>query len=76
MKIKYATISEKGRRYNNEDAFRVIEHPEKNRWLGIVCDGMGGHSMGEVASETITGRRTLIRLTARKRLSKPARKPL
>ena len=58
MKIKYATISEKGRRYNNEDAFRVIEHPEKDRWLGIVCDGMGGHSMGEVASETVIGKIT------------------
>lgn len=53
MTIEYATISETGRRANNEDAFRVIDMPEKKRWMGIVCDGMGGHDMGEVASETV-----------------------
>ena len=53
MKIKYATISKIGRRYNNEDAFKVIDMPKSNRFLGIVCDGMGGHSFGETASETV-----------------------
>ena len=43
MKITYSTVSETGKRLNNEDAFRVIDMPEKNRWMGIVCDGMGGH---------------------------------
>ena len=53
MKITYTTISKAGNRSNNEDAFNVIDVPEKGCWMGIVCDGMGGHAMGEVASETV-----------------------
>ena len=52
MKIHYATISETGKRRNNEDAFRIAD--DGNRWLAVVCDGMGGHAMGEVASETVS----------------------
>ena len=52
MKIHYATISEMGKRRNNEDAFRIAE--DGNRWLAVICDGMGGHAMGEVASETVS----------------------
>lgn len=53
MRISYATISKTGRRANNEDAFNVIDEQDEGRWSGIVCDGMGGHAMGEVASETV-----------------------
>ncbi|MBQ0057224.1 MAG: serine/threonine-protein phosphatase [Bacteroidales bacterium] len=51
MKIKYATICEKGKRTNNEDKVKVIDMQDKNRWTAIVCDGLGGHSLGDVASE-------------------------
>ena len=53
MKINYAVISKVGRRTNNEDAVRVVEYPDGEHWLGVVCDGMGGHSMGEVAAESV-----------------------
>lgn len=53
MKIKYAFITKTGRRSNNEDFVKVIDNPETQCWLGVVCDGMGGHAMGEIASETV-----------------------
>ena len=53
MKIEYTTFSEIGKRRANQDVCRVIEMPEHNRALMIVCDGMGGHSMGDVAAETV-----------------------
>ena len=53
MKIEYTTFSEIGKRRANQDVCRVVEMPEQNRTLIIVCDGMGGHSMGDVAAETV-----------------------
>ena len=53
MKVGYTTFSETGKRRTNQDVCRVVEMPEHNRALMIVCDGMGGHSMGDVAAETV-----------------------
>ena len=50
--MKYIQFSEKGPRMNNEDSLNVVEIADK-RTLFVVCDGMGGHSCGEVASQTV-----------------------
>lgn len=54
MRIKYTTFSEAGKRRANQDVCRVVELPEHNRTLMVVCDGMGGHAMGDVAAETVS----------------------
>lgn len=53
MKTNYTAFSEAGKRRANQDVCRVIEFPEYDRALMVVCDGMGGHAMGDVAAETV-----------------------
>ncbi len=50
--MKYVQFSEKGPRINNEDCCAIAEIPGK-RTLFVVCDGMGGHAHGEVASRVV-----------------------
>ena len=50
MKSNYTTFSEAGKRRANQDVCRVIEFPEYDRTLMIVCDGMGGQNHGDLAS--------------------------
>lgn len=52
-RYKYRIFSECGPRYKNEDTIGVVEMPEQNRSLFILCDGMGGHCNGDLASQTI-----------------------
>ena len=53
MRIRYTTFSEAGKRRANQDVCRVVEMAEHDRVFMVVCDGMGGHSMGDVAAETV-----------------------
>ena len=52
MKISYTSFSEKGGRMNNEDCRNVVDIDDERKMF-IVCDGMGGHAFGEVASKTV-----------------------
>lgn len=53
MKIYYGSFSECGPRRNNEDYIAVRQMPEQNRSVFVLCDGMGGHDNGEVASKLV-----------------------
>jgi protein phosphatase len=53
MKIRLTTFSEAGVRRENEDFCQVVSAPDEGRYLFVVCDGMGGHAMGEVASRVV-----------------------
>lgn len=37
-------------RANNQDTFRIISFPEEEKFIAVLCDGMGGVHGGEIAS--------------------------
>lgn len=53
MRLEYSIFSEAGVLPVNEDSIRVVEMPDNDRTTFILCDGMGGHIMGDVASRTV-----------------------
>lgn len=54
MKIKAFTLNEIGGRKNVEDAIMPRKFSGKEPLVFIVCDGVGGSSFGEVASDIAT----------------------
>lgn len=52
MMVDYASICEVGSREVNEDCIAVARKQEK--YCFVVCDGLGGHGMGDLASQLVT----------------------
>lgn len=53
MKITFNTFCERGSRHENQDIIKVVQDIENERCAFILCDGMGGHSMGGVAAKIV-----------------------
>ena len=51
--MRCTTFTECGKRRDNEDFCQVAADKDRGRHLFVVCDGMGGHTMGEVASRVV-----------------------
>lgn len=52
LKITYETITDTGERMINEDYLRAWNQEYKNYY--VLCDGLGGHGDGDVASKFVT----------------------
>ena len=51
--IDFAAGTDVGlKRHNNEDSYVVLAGPERDSFVIILADGMGGHQKGELASST------------------------
>ena len=54
IKCQYLSIQELGKRSNQEDSiYPKFEESIPENDIFILCDGMGGHECGEVASQTV-----------------------
>ena len=49
--LKYASLTDSGCRERNEDSIIIAEHGAMS--LFVVCDGLGGHGSGDVASSLV-----------------------
>lgn len=53
MKISYSTFSKTGKRHENQDVIKIFEDRDNGRYAFVLCDGMGGLSMGRMAAKIV-----------------------
>lgn len=53
MKLEYYIFSNQGMRENNEDFAGGITLSNNSEGVFVLCDGLGGHGRGEVASKLV-----------------------
>lgn len=53
MILQYRTFSECGPLHKIEDYVGCVLMPELQRAMFVLCDGMGGHRSGDIASQTV-----------------------
>lgn len=51
IQISYHSITDKGGRAVNEDSFGIL--PTKDSLFFLLCDGLGGHGSGDIASSFV-----------------------
>ncbi len=49
--MKFETVTSPGGRSVNEDSLKIVS--QDNRYAFIVCDGLGGHGLGDIASSEV-----------------------
>lgn len=52
--VDYYVFTDKGERDNNEDYVGFEKSLSTNEYCFVLCDGLGGHGKGEVASQLVT----------------------
>lgn len=61
IEITYATLTDKGERLQNEDSLGAEQYMDGI--LFVLCDGLGGHGKGDVASDFIV--KTILNIVCR-----------
>ncbi|MFR1854572.1 MAG: protein phosphatase 2C domain-containing protein, partial [Beduini sp.] len=50
--MKFNEITNIGKRKNNQDQVYIVQN-NASQVLAVICDGMGGHNSGELASKVV-----------------------
>ena len=53
MHIQYTYFSEKGKRSESQDFIKILDDKDNQIYAFILCDGIGGHMCGGLASKIV-----------------------